>query len=484
MTQPFFQRLEARARAVNSLLCVGLDPHPELLSAPTAAEARAFCLRLIDATHDLACAFKPNSAFFEALGAEGYALLREVIAYIHQRDPSIPVILDAKRGDIGSTAEAYAAAAFDYLGADAITLNPYMGYEMLAPFLRRAGKGVFVLCRTTNPDARAVQELATNALQPLWEAIALQVKALDEAERIGLVAGALERGDLGEALDGGALARLRQLDPRSWLLIPGVGAQGGDLEASVQGGARADGLGVLISASRSIGRADAPRAEALRLRDAINAARAERRSAAAPAGEVRLRRVARALHEAGCVRFGRFKLKSGVESPIYLDLRRLVAFPRALRALCLQLAELIEPLPFQHIAALPYAALPIGVTLGQLMQRSVLYPRREPKDYGTGALVEGVFARGDTALLLDDLATTGESKFEAIARLESVGLRVRDVVVVVDRGQGARQTLEGRGYRFHALLTLPELLEQLERLGALAPERRAEVEQWLRSVSN
>ncbi|PJF41484.1 MAG: orotidine-5'-phosphate decarboxylase, partial [Candidatus Thermofonsia Clade 1 bacterium] len=104
----FFQRLEARARAINSLLCVGLDPHPNLLPEQTAAAAHAFCLRLIDATHDLACAFKPNIAFFEALGAEGYAALREVIAYIHQCNPSIPVILDAKRGDITSTAEAYA----------------------------------------------------------------------------------------------------------------------------------------------------------------------------------------------------------------------------------------------------------------------------------------------------------------------------------------------------------------------------------------
>jgi uridine monophosphate synthetase len=474
MSHSFFQRLEARAKAVNSLLCVGLDPHPNLLRAPTAAEARAFCLRLIDATYDLACAFKPNSAFFEALGAEGYAVLRDVIAYIRQRDPSIPVILDAKRGDITSTAEAYAAAAFDYLQADAITLNPYMGYEMLTPFLRYAGKGVFMLCRTTNPDARMVQELATDTFQPLWEVIALQVKALNESERVGLVASALDSSDL---------AYLRQLDPHSWLLIPGVGAQGGDLESCVQGGLRADGLGILINSSRSLGRADEPRAEALRLRDAINAARAMQPSRSAATGDVRRRRVAQALYEAGCVRFGKFKLKSGVESPIYLDLRRLIAFPHALHDICLWLAELIKPLTFQHIAAIPYAALPIAITVGQLMHRSVLYPRREQKDYGTGALVEGVFARGDTAVLLDDLATTGESKFEAIARLESVGLRVRDIVVVVDRGQGARQTLEARGYRFHALLTLPELLEALERLGALAPERRAEVEQWLRSLS-
>ncbi|PJF37304.1 MAG: orotate phosphoribosyltransferase [Candidatus Thermofonsia Clade 1 bacterium] len=468
--EAFFKRLAARAQAVNSLLCVGLDPHPSHLSAPTAEAARAFCVRLIEATHDLACAFKPNSAFFEALGAEGYAVLRDVIAYIHQRLPDVPVILDAKRGDVTSSAVAYAEAAFTYLQADAITLNPYMGYDVLAPFLARPEKGVFVLCRTTNPEARAVQELVTDSFQPLWEVIAAQVKALNQPERIGLVVSALHSADL---------TYLRRMDSESWLLIPGVGAQGGDLESCVRGGVRADGLGLLINASRSLAQAADPRAEALRLRDAINAARGEPQIASTPQDILR-RRVALALHEAGCVRFGQFKLKSGVQSPIYLDLRRLIAFPRALRDISLWLAELLKPLNFQHIAAIPYAALPIGITVGQLLQRSVVYPRREVKEYGTGAAVEGAFAPGDVAVLLDDLATTGESKFEALARLESVGLRVRDIVVVVDREQGARAALEARGYRFQALIVLSELLEELERLGALAPERRAEVEAWLR----
>lgn len=470
----FFRRLEARARAANSLLCIGLDPHADMLPERTADAARAFCVRLIDATHDLVCAFKPNSAFFEALGAEGYAALHDVIAYIHQRDPSIPVILDAKRGDITSTAEAYAAAAFGYLQADAITFNPYMGYSALAPFLSYAGKGVFVLCRTTNPDAREVQELATDTFQPLWEVIASQVKALGDPERIGLVASALDSSDL---------AYLRRLDPHSWLLIPGVGAQGGDLESCVHGGMRADGLGVLINSSRSIGRAADPRDEAMRLRDAINTARAVPVPTFATPRDILRRRVALALRDAGCVRFGKFRLKSGTESPIYLDLRRLVSFPQALHDISLWLAELIKPLTFNHIAAIPYAALPIAVTVGQLARRSVIYPRREQKLYGTGASVEGVFARGDTALLVDDLATTGESKFEAIARLESAGLHVRDIAVVIDRGQGGRQAIEAAGYGFHALITLHELLEELERVGTLASQVRAEVEAWLRSSS-
>ena len=152
----FFSRLEARARQIGSLLCVGLDPHPADLSAPTAAAARDFCLRLIEATAGVAAAFKPNAAFFEAFGPEGAAALRDVIAAVPD---GVPVILDAKRGDIASTAEAYARAAFETLGADAITLSPYLGRDSLEPFLANPERGVFLLCKTSNPGAGDLQDL-------------------------------------------------------------------------------------------------------------------------------------------------------------------------------------------------------------------------------------------------------------------------------------------------------------------------------------
>ena len=175
----FFTRLEARANQCNSLLCVGLDPHPADLKAPTAGAARDFCLRLIEATADLAAAFKPNAAFFEAFGPEGTRVLEEVIQAVPK---GIPVILDAKRGDIASTAQAYARAAFETLKADAITLSPYLGYDSLEPFLADAERGVFLLCKTSNPGAADLQDLLvlpgatsqggterTRAAQPLYE---------------------------------------------------------------------------------------------------------------------------------------------------------------------------------------------------------------------------------------------------------------------------------------------------------------------------
>jgi uridine monophosphate synthetase len=187
------------------------------------------------------------------------------------------------------------------------------------------------------------------------------------------------------------------------------------------------------------------------------------------------------LYAAGCIKFGQFTLKSGAQSPIYVDLRALVAFPSALRCVALGLAHLLNNLAFDHIAAIPYAALPIGTATSMLMDRSLVYPRREAKSYGTKAQVEGVFSEGDKVALLDDLATTGESKFEAIEKLQAVGLDVQDIVVVIDREQGARETLERAGYRFHALLTIPQLLNALEQQGYVTPEKRREVDEYLSS---
>ena len=260
----FFSRLEARARQIDSLLCVGLDPHPADLPAPTAAAARDFCLRLIEATADQAAAFKPNAAFFEAFGPDGWAALREVIAAVPD---GIPVILDAKRGDIASTAEAYAQSAFAGLGADAITLSPYLGRDSLTPFLADPQRGVFLLCKTSNPGAADLQDLplAGASAQTLCEQVADLARAWNANDNLGLVVGATHPE---------ALRRVRQVAPELWILAPGVGAQGGDLDAALRAGLRADGLGLLVPVSRAISRAANPR------QAAVDLVRADARSCA------------------------------------------------------------------------------------------------------------------------------------------------------------------------------------------------------------
>ncbi len=265
----FIQWLEARASEADSLLCVGLDPHPEALSEPTPAAARDFCLRLIDACAPHACAFKPNSAFFEQHGAPGMAVLREVIAAVPE---GIPVILDAKRGDIASTADAYAYAAFDALGAHALTASPYLGAESLAPFLKLPDRGVFVLCKTSNPGADELQALQVEG-EPLYLHVAKKAQIWSRHENLGLVVG---------ATDPHALARVRAAAPNLWFLAPGVGAQGANLDAALHAALRPDGLGMLVTSSRSIAGASDPARAAADLREAINV---QRRASAPAAGD-------------------------------------------------------------------------------------------------------------------------------------------------------------------------------------------------------
>lgn len=257
----FFELLQARTAATGAALCVGLDPR-----GATVDEVRDSCGRLIEATAEVAAAYKPNSAFFEAHGPEGMLALLDVIATVPD---DIPVLLDAKRGDIESTSAAYARAAFDTLGALALTVSPYVGLDGLAPFLARPGHAAFILCKTSNPGADEFQSLPVQAgdgPRPLYEVVAEHALQANTAGNVGLVMG---------ATDLTAMARVRALAPDLWFLVPGIGAQGGDLRATLAAGLRRDGWGLLVNVSRSVAEAANPRAEAQRVCAALRATRAE-----------------------------------------------------------------------------------------------------------------------------------------------------------------------------------------------------------------
>jgi uridine monophosphate synthetase len=456
----FFERLEQRAHEIDSLLCVGLDPRTK-----DAASAREECFRLIEATSKFALAFKPNAAFFEAFGAAGVTALKEVIAHV---PAEIPVILDAKRGDIADTAEAYAQAAFDELGAQAITLNPYLGGEALRPFLARSDRGAFVLCKTSNPGADEFQALSGEG-HLLYEMVAQRAQQWNTNGNVGLVVG---------ATDPQALARVRAAAPELWFLVPGIGAQGGDLKSALEAGLRPDGLGLIINVSRQIAKASDPREAAKQMRDEINAVR--RAPSLVTRHSSPLSQIAADLIDSQCVRFGQFTLKSGIVSPIYLDLRRLVSHPVILRRVAQAYAATLGDLQFDRLAGIPYAALPIATAIALEIDRPLIYPRREAKDYGTKADIEGDYQAGETIVVIDDLATTGGSKIEAIQKLEKAGLSVRDIVVLIDRGQGAGPLLAEAGYQLHAVVNLHDLLPEWLRLGAISPAQFEEVTVFLR----
>ena len=471
----FFSRLTDRVRAIDSLLCVGLDPHTADLAAPTPEGVRDFCLKLIDATAEVAAAFKPNAAFFEAYGAPGIQVLAEVIQAVPR---GIPVILDAKRGDIASTAEAYAKSAFGVLKAHAITLNPYLGRDALEPFITQPEFGVFLLCKTSNPGAADLQDLilsADAAGLTLYEHVALLAQGWNRSDNLGLVVGATQ-------ID--ALARVRCLAPELWILAPGVGAQGGDLANALEVGLRSDGMGLLVPVSRAISRALDPRQAAIGLRDNIRKATHSRPARAAittPQGKIsdNHNQVADGLLAAGCVKFGKFTLKSGLVSPIYIDLRQLISYPDLLRKVGLAYLPILRKLEFSRLAGLPYAAIPIATEVSLLGNWPMIYPRKEVKSYGTKAEIEGLYIAGEQVVVIDDLATTGGSKFEAIDKLTAAGLKVKDVVVLIDRQSGARDALLDAGYQLHAVFTLTELLEHWERTGKVPVDQIQEAKEFI-----
>ncbi|MDP1646958.1 MAG: orotidine-5'-phosphate decarboxylase [Rubrivivax sp.] len=274
----FLERLAALQRQRDSLLCVGLDPEPERFPAPWRGEPAHifdFCARIVDATKDLVCAYKPQIAYFAAQRGEDQ--LERLIGYIRRVAPDVPVILDAKRGDIGSTAQQYAREAFVRYQADAVTLSPFMGFDSIEPYLAYDGRGLILLCRTSNAGGSDLQAQTLANGDRLFEHIArLAAGPWNRSGRLGLVVGATYPAEV---------ARVRELAPTLPLLIPGVGAQGGDAGATVQAGWRPDAP-IIVNSSRAVLYAGSDAGFAAAARDAARTTRdvlaaAQRRSALA-----------------------------------------------------------------------------------------------------------------------------------------------------------------------------------------------------------
>ncbi len=473
MNPGFISRLEARVAATGSLLCVGLDPR-----ARSPLHARQQCLDLIAATHRYAAAFKPNIAFFEEFGATGMEVLEEVVAAVPEE---IPVLLDAKRGDISTTAAAYATAVFDRIGAGAVTVSPYLGRDSIEPFLEHEGRAVFVLCRTSNPGGSDFQE---RRLEPgggaLYEEVARTAARWAGPDRLGMVVGATMPD---------AVARVRAVAPEHWLLAPGVGPQGGSLQETLTAGLRPDGMGVLLPVSRAVATAPDPAAAAADFCGAVTRVRGTATAAPAAPSDT----LAVDLFDAGCVRFGDFELKSGRRSPIYLDLRNLAGHPDLMRRIARRYLSLLEsrvPIPestprdgatntFSRIAGVPLAGLPIATAVSLESDIPMVYPRPGVKTHGTGAVIEGPFRRGERVVVIDDVATSGISVLDAVARLRGAGLEVGVAVVLIDRDGGAAEALEAEGVELRAVTGLGAIVESLRTAGRISEVEADRVREFL-----
>lgn len=252
----FAAKLQKAILQNNSLLCIGLDPDPAKNK-----DQFNFNKKIIDQTASLVCSYKPQFAFYGAEGTKGIENLKKTIDYIHKKYPRVPVLLDAKLGDVPHTSEMYAAEVFDFLQADGVTVNPYLGEDSLQPFLKRQDKGIAVLCRTTNPSAKDFQDLVIDG-EPLYLKVARKVVAWNKKyKNLLMVVGATYPNEI---------KKIRHIAPEMTFLVPGVGKQGGALKETLKNGLKNNGLGLIISSSRSIIYARNPIKAAQELRDEIN----------------------------------------------------------------------------------------------------------------------------------------------------------------------------------------------------------------------
>lgn len=272
MYMDFLTKLDAAVTKNNSLLCIGLDPNMEMLPEHLQSDPQAyinFNKVIVDATADLVCAYKPNSAFYEARGAQGVEELKATCDYIRSKYPDIPIILDFKRGDIGSTNDQYSKFAFDYIGADAITIQPYMGREAVSPFLDKKDKGIFILLRTSNPGSGELQDLDIGDQKLYLKLLDGIISSWNANGNCMVVVGATYPEELAE---------IRKAAGDDMIfLVPGIGAQGGDVEATVKAGVNSSGRGIIVNSARDIiyasgneDYADAAKARATEVRDEIN----------------------------------------------------------------------------------------------------------------------------------------------------------------------------------------------------------------------
>lgn len=458
----FSDKLNGAIARNRSLLFVGLDPNPEMLSDRTGdplSGLRERLLQLVADCADLVCAFKPTLGFYQSLGAPGITLLCEVLEAI----PAwMPVILDAKHGDL-NTGTLFARTIFEEWRVDAVTLNPYAGQDLVAPFLVYPDRGVFVLCCTSNPTAARLQTYPSPE-SAFYLHLAREARSWGTAEQLGLEVG---------TTDLEVLARVRAVAPERILLVRSIWAEGAaKLEPLLAAGLDSDGGGLLVPVPQECLQGDDPGQEVDRLRRRVEEIRGSGQQTATCAvwspdicllrPDPRLDLVLQ-LFDAGCFLFGDYVQASGSTFPYYVDLRKVISNPQLFHRVVGAYAEIVGGLEFDRIAGIPYGSLPTASGLALRLNRPMIFPRKEVKAHGTRRVIEGAFAPGERAIVIDDILISGGSVCEGVGKLQSAGLAVRDVVVFIDHGLGAEERLAAEGLRCHTVLQFAEIQEMLFR---------------------
>jgi uridine monophosphate synthetase len=479
----FFLQLTDAIATRQSLLVTGLDPNPEMLQSwalrrgmagrSFLSQARHWIKAVIEATGAHVCAYKPSLGFYQALGPIGLELLREVRELVPL---GTPLIVDAKHGDLNSSS-ALANYLFRELGADAVTLSPLPGQDIAAPFLLHPDKAVVVTCHSSNPAARELQH-HPNEVDPLYLRIVREAQRWGTPEQLLLEVG---------TSDPAILARVRAVAPERFLILRSLWAEEDRLDALLEAGLTdaADGLLLPLPQNLLVEDDTAERAEQLKqriqtLRQTRLAKKSEDRCSlwlpAAKAAEP-MEQLILDLFDLGCLLFGEYKQASGAIFNYYIDLRQIISDPNLFHRVLHAYAACLEGLAFDRIAGIPYGALPTATGLSLQLHKPLIYPRKEVKAHGARRLIEGDFQEGETVVVVDDILISGGSVLEGIAKLESSGLKVSDVVVFIDHGaagsHNGRSRLQAAGYHLHAVLPIERITEVLLQAGRLSAEQAA-----------
>ena len=483
----FFVQLTDAIADRQSLLVTGLDPNPEMLQTWAArrglagrsflSQARHWIKAVIEATAPHVCAYKPSLGFYQALGPVGLELLLEVRDLV---PPDLPLIVDAKHGDLNSSS-ALAHYLFKELGADAVTLSPLAGQDIAAPFLLYPGKAVVMTCHSSNQAARVIQHHPDES-DPLYVRIVRETQLWATPDQLLLEVG---------TSDPEVLARVRAEAPERFLILRSLWGEEERLESMLQAGLSAAADGLLLPLPQNLLVEDdiASRAEALK--HAIThkreqwLANTQQRDANTcvlwlPGSERAadpLESLIVDLFDIGCLLFGDYVQASGAVFNYYVDLRQIISDPNLFHRVLHAYADQLEGLDFDRIAGIPYGSLPTATGLSLQLHKPLIYPRKEVKAHGARRLIEGDFDEGDRVVVVDDILITGGSVLEGIAKLESSGLVVQDVVVFIDHGgdhdRRARERLAAAGYRCHAVLDIARITRVLHGAGRLSDGQAA-----------
>ena len=481
----FFDKLLTAIEQQNSLLYVALDPDPDRhifnRENPGGIEGDRFDMIeqwqewlhfVIRETSELVCCYKLSFGFYLALGIPGLKLLEKILTLI---PPHLPIILDTKHSDLNS-GTVFARFVFEQLKVDACTLTPYAGLDQVAPFLVYPDKAVFILCATANSSASIIQEYPQPD-QPLYLELVNASQTWGTPEQLGLEVGMVP--DM--------LAKIRQAAPERLILLQGDIAEENDLTdiedlmPLLSAGLSLNGSGLLLPIPPKLLEQENVSQGIKQLRDQINQER-QQVIEGNPTCDLWLpdvcflrhqphRDLILQLYDIGCIIFGDHVQASGEIFPYYIDLRRIISTPQIFHQIVAAYAEILETLTFDRIAGIPYGSLPTATGLSLRLERPMIFPRKEVKAYGAGRLIEGHFQPGETIVVVDDILITGNSVMKGAEKLKSAGLKVDDIVVLIDHERGVKQRLKQNHYNAHAVLTLSEIAETLYESNRITEEQ-------------